>query len=491
MNKKAQEQSKSVDLKDSKRMVNSVGSIQEHRVAAQVVKKSPLNKISLSEAIWNPSTSSLEDYSLEPSTNLGTKKANDSLLLSTRSKDRAESSSQCDQSTSNIDSTLLARQSRAHSNRESSSNYIGDDKESSNGDDGNNSNDDDSDDGDDSNKGYDGDKTLSTKQQVADPMDPKNYSIIVDGIEKYKCVRCSTVFNQKRYLNNHLLSTKTCSSRVRLQQLMKKRVILTNHEKSNQHLIYGEIITSSQLPPDIKRLKELNDLTEKSSSTKAKGSKIIINNNQQIINNNISNNNKIEPKIQIELRDFCKEDFEYVHIKNNAVFDESFFEHKTFLTHVLSNDVNKNIYFKDNYAYIFTNNTIIRAPIDKAGYYLMDKLHTTLGSFLRSNSLIKLEDYNKKIKFYSVEKFKYLNDTIYKSYDHKTDTYVSNVIDMLWTRDKYLTDMAETFDKMVGDIKDTIDSQVPDCNPDLNSKYTLNIPNFVPKRLRNKAFNDE
>jgi hypothetical protein len=466
MNKKTQEQRKPVDVKDSKR----------------VVKKSPLNTISLSDSIWNPSTTFLDPgpkvlvdrRSPEGIRESSSLRSKDAPKVSTR-LDPVQSNPQCDRSTSN---------------------YIGDYKDSSNNDGDDNDGDND---GNDIGDGDKGDKTLSTKQQVAatmDSIDLKNYAIFVDGIEKYKCVRCSTVFNQKRYLNNHLLSTKTCSSRVRLQELMKKRAILTNHEKSNQDLIYGEIISSSQLPPDIQQLKELSDITEKSYPTKAKGSKTItINNNQQIINNNINNtlnnNNKIEPKIQIELRDFCKENFEYVHIKNNAVFDESFFEHKTFLTHVLSNDVNKNIYFKDNYAYIFTNNTIIRAPIDKAGYYLMDKLHTTLGSFLRSNSLIEPEKYNKKIKFYSVEKFKYLNDTVYKSYDHKTDTYVSNVINMLWTRDKYLTDMAEAIDKMIGDIKDTIDSRVPDCNPDLNSKYTLNIPNFVAKRLRNKAFNDE
>ena len=57
----------------------------------------------------------------------------------------------------------------------------------------------------------------------------QKYIISVDGIKKYKCTRCFTTFNQKRFLVNHLSKTKTCESRLRVQKLLERELLEHNH----------------------------------------------------------------------------------------------------------------------------------------------------------------------------------------------------------------------------------------------------------------------
>ncbi len=220
---------------------------------------------------------------------------------------------------------------------------------------------------------------------------------------------------------------------------------------------------------------------------------VTINNTQNINNNNINNtqNNSVKPKIQLELRDFFKDDYEYVHIKNKEVFNEAFFEHKNFLTHILSNDVNKNIYFKNGYAYLFAGGQIIRIPNDKAGYILMEKMFTTMGSFLRSNALINADDYDHIIRLFSVEKLKYLNDTIYKSYDVKTRQYLPDAVSLRRTRDKYLYDVTESTNKFKERTKEIFQKKATGSCPEQCPTHKIHIPGFIATRLRNQGFDDD
>lgn len=68
------------------------------------------------------------------------------------------------------------------------------------------------------------------------PADIEKYKIIENDLLKYKCIRCSTVFNQKRYLMNHIKNTKTCTSRVKFQQLITNRTNLVNSEREAERL---------------------------------------------------------------------------------------------------------------------------------------------------------------------------------------------------------------------------------------------------------------
>ena len=289
--------------------------------------------------------------------------------------------------------------------------------------------------------------------------------ITKDGKKLYQCDLCESIYKNKRSILNHITQRKTCIERVK-QTILMKYIANINRE-------------SVMLP---------NGLAPHTTHNT-----IINNNNLQNINQqNISNvnNNKIMP--QININDFFK-DYEYIHIKNKSVFETDFFQHKNFLAHVLSNDVNKNIYFDDKHAYIFTDGGIARIPKDKAGYLIMEKLCVTLGSFLRSNSLINPDEYNDAVKRYSIEKFKYLNDTLYKCIDMKTGEHSSISHPYTRTRDKHLGDIVKTASK----IKERsielmlMNARISDINEDTLSEFKLSIQHYQDVRLRNKGFDDD
>ena len=306
-------------------------------------------------------------------------------------------------------------------------------------------------------------------------MDMKKFRIMIDGIEKFKCVRCITIFNNEKSLIKHMKNKKTCDAR---------------YHKKLLYETYSAIDTS-----DVERSLLQKTLPEHNGSTKMGSHTTVINgtyiqNQQNINNNNIVNNNQVNPSIQLELKDFISSNFDYIHIKNNAVFDDDFFKHKTFLTHILRNDVNKIIYFDKTHAYIHTKKKIIRIPKDKAGYILMNKLTSTMESFLRSNSLINPADYDYIIHFYNVEGRKYLNDTLFKEYDFKTKQHVFSPNEYLRTRDHYLLEMASAILQFRDRIKEIFASITP-VDEQQDSKAAINIENFIPISHRNKSFGDE
>jgi hypothetical protein len=291
---------------------------------------------------------------------------------------------------------------------------------------------------------------------------------------------------------------------------LKKLKQLKHQKQSKMYTdLFSEIIDLMMSGKSLTDIQEYSKLPEKAqtdlqnailahylqpNSTDIHSAKqVTINNTQNINNNNIKNvqNNSIKPKFQLELRDFFKDDYEYVHIKNKEVFNDEFFEHKNFLTHILSNDVNKNIYFKNGYAYLFAGGQIIRIPNDKAGYILMEKMFSTMGSFLRSNALISADDYDHIIRFFSVEKLKYLNDTIYKSYDVKTRQYLPDAVSLRRTRDKYLNDVTESTNKFKERTKEIFQQKAPDSCPEQCQAQKIHIPGFIATRLRNQGFDDD
>ncbi len=357
-----------------------------------------------------------------------------------------------------------------------------------------------------------------------------------DGEKVYRCLLCDSIFKKKRSLLNHLKTIKTCISRLSTQTTLinHKKLINVSKKANNPNQSVKEMIGSimNALPckesyektlesvstnsgykeslfnpegckqatsPDhsmiLQQIEDMQKVVAAFSKAviRQDAKQVTINNTQNINNNNINNtqNNSVKPKIQLELRDFFKDDYEYVHIKNKEVFNEAFFEHKNFLTHILSNDVNKNIYFKNGYAYLFAGGQIIRIPNDKAGYILMEKMFTTMGSFLRSNALINADDYDHIIRLFSVEKLKYLNDTIYKSYDVKTRQYLPDAVSLRRTRDKYLYDVTESTNKFKERTKEIFQQKATGSCPEQCPTHKIHIPGFIATRLRNQGFDDD
>ncbi len=325
-------------------------------------------------------------------------------------------------------------------------------------------------------------KVVDTINESSESMN--TYRIVVEGIEKFKCIRCITIFNNEKSLLKHMENKKTCESRC------KKRSLYQTYSTSlaDQGSAGGSRKSSSS-----DESKYTGSISTGSHTTLINGT--FIQNqqnihNQQNINNNVVQNNQVNPRIQLELKNFLQSDFDYIHINNNEVFNDDFFRHKTFLSHILQNDVNKIIYFDRSFAYIHTNKQIIRVPKDKAGYILMNKLSSTMGSYLRSNSLIKQEDYDDIIKFYNVEERKYLNDTLYKEYDFKLHQHVPSTSQYMRTREHYLGEAIGAIVQVQDRIKELFNQIVPIEERD-ESVVDLNIINFTPRSERLKGFGDE
>ena len=302
-----------------------------------------------------------------------------------------------------------------------------------------------------------------------------DYTIMVEGIERYKCTNCSFIFNSEKSLITHLNSTKTCKAYHHKKMIIDSRKA---HETS----------------------KSIDDGSKKgsiqSAATIINGTYIQnqqnITNINNIQNNNIQNNNHIKPAIQLEIKDFFEDDYEYIHIDNGCVFDDSFFEHANFLSHIFSNDVNKNVYFDKGYAYLFVRGDgIVRIPKDKAGSIIMGKLSSAIGSYLRSNSLINAADYKYVETMYEIEKKKYDADTLYKKYNFKKKAYDDKMSTYKRTRDHNLTVIATALRKHKDTVAEVFQYLYPGYNPEETSNYEVYLKHFVAKRLRNEEFSDD
>ena len=219
------------------------------------------------------------------------------------------------------------------------------------------------------------------------------YIIEVDGIKKYQCKRCKYIFSCKRNFLEHLERKKACIYR------------------SHMSGIIAELSTVSTNTSVIDKISSIKSIT-----IPDKG------------NNHV-------------LRDFVYDNYDYSHIDKKLALQDTFFDHKIFLSTLLSNNVNKNVFFDDRYGYFYVDGNIERDLKDKVGYILMEKLSITVTSFIRTNPLIDPTKYDHIIKLYSVEKLKYCFDTYYRTYDLVKREYIHSSMMILRTRDHYLIDM--------------------------------------------------
>lgn len=310
-----------------------------------------------------------------------------------------------------------------------------------------------------------------------------DYAIMVEGVERYKCTNCSFIFNSEKSLISHLNSTKTCNTRHHKKMIIDARKA---HESSKS---IDDGCKKGCSPSIVSSYGQ-------QAATIVNGTYIQnqqnITNINNIQNNNIQNNSHIKPAIQLEIKDFFDDEYEYIHIDNGCVFDDSFFEHANFLSHIFSNDVNKNVYFDKGYAYFFVRNVgIVQVPKDKAGSIIMGKLSNAIGSYLRSNSLINPDDYKYVETMYQIEKKKYDADTLYKKYNFKKKAYDDKMSTYKRTRDHNLTVMATSLCEHKEKVIEVFKYLYPGYNPKETSNFELYIEHYVAKRLRNEGFKDE
>ena len=273
---------------------------------------------------------------------------------------------------------------------------------------------------------------------VKRPQDMLNDRIVmVDGVKKFQCEYCKYNFSCKRNLFDHYESPKACNLRVKTNKIIQQSTIIKETESISKYI------------ESIESLKKSGGYN------------------------------------RVHLLDFANDNYDYSHIDKKLALDPSFFYHKRFLSTLFSNNANKNVFFDKKYGYFYVNNKIERARKDKVGYILMEKLATTIESFIRTNPLITLDDhYTKIIHFYSVERLKYCMDTVYRSYDMINHVYIYSKNMYLRTRDVHLSNIIS----MVNHYKDltlmmmgieSIDDIIP------GEEYKLDIPeNYHAIQLR-------
>jgi uncharacterized C2H2 Zn-finger protein len=289
--------------------------------------------------------------------------------------------------------------------------------------------------------------------------------ITVSGKEKYKCPHCTTVYDHKSSLIRHIKKGTTCKARSKVIKLL-------------EHPLYAESDKS-------------HDAKVSSSSGGSYNINTNISNVNQTQNNNNTYNNTYNSMCKVQVLDFFKENFKYTHIPNGIVEDPNSMSMERILCEIMKDDVNKNIYFDKDHAFVYMNGSVERLTKEKGVYFLMVKLDDTIGSFIRTNSLITDKDeYKPIIWYYDVEKRKYVHDTVYKEFDFEKMEYKNTNSSHIRTRDYHITTLCKVMNHVKDRTYEVLSVTIKDRGV-IDSNLDIDIPNFASRRLRNKDLKDD
>ena len=296
------------------------------------------------------------------------------------------------------------------------------------------------------------DKKEKTKNEEMKEENQKEEEYIVyeDGERRFMCLRCKTKYKRKENLQEHRQNKQNCDKKLKLRELLLKKE------------------------------------DEKNQSNNQVNIQNIQNNNNNIQNNNNTQNNNYN----VKLRDFVEETYVYKHIPRDYILKDDFYLYKNFLTMIMENDENKNIYFDGKYAYLYIDGSLKQVQNDKAGCLVLEKLGTAMRSYINSNPKSKDEEEYKHVhKYYSTMKNKYVSDTLYKPYDHETNTFLYCETNNIRTRDKCLSDITQVINVHKDKTKQIMKDK--ECDKyEVDTNYQINIPFYESSRMRNKAFLD-
>ncbi len=295
---------------------------------------------------------------------------------------------------------------------------------------------------------------------------------------KHECPYCKTVYTTKSNLTRHLKKKKTCSIRSEMIKLA-------------QHKAYMESISSKgSFDSSI-----FNSSSAQSPTTTIYNNSNVTNigtvNNILNQNNTLNQSNSINQTCKVQLNDFFTDPYEFIHIANSAILhDKDFLQHKTFFRHIMSNNVNKNVFFEKGYGFVYTGGGITRITKEKAVYVILEKMRDALGSYLRTNSMIDPTDYEKTIRFYEVEVTKYLVDTVFKQFDVEKQEYLYSAAGYIFTRDVHIAYVTQILNSNKDETMEILKEIIKEIGV-IDESFELNIPNFVSRRLRNKDLKED
>lgn len=224
------------------------------------------------------------------------------------------------------------------------------------------------------------------------------------SIVTYTCDKCNKVFKRKdTYMNHVIYGTSACEKTRLFNLAWKKKREEAEHAKT---IIY-----------QIQNVQNIQ------------------NNNNQIQNDNHNN-------IDLSLRDFAKEGYSIDHINVSDLKDD-FYLYDNMAELVFQNDVNKNVFFQDKVAIVYTSNRIDVLPTDKAVFHIHHKMGRAADRLVDKHSPAKRKDLANVEKYYRINSDKFCHDTLYKKYDVKEKCYVhdSDVLPGLRTRDECISNV--------------------------------------------------
>ncbi len=287
--------------------------------------------------------------------------------------------------------------------------------------------------------------------------------------ETYKCLDCNTIYIKKENFLKHIASSKI------------------NKKKCENKRLYNEYIERKKALEN-----NLNNSNNIENNIENNPSNIIVNgtlnsncNIQNINNNNYNNNNTYK----VEINDFILDEYNYKHISLNEIKNKDFFLYDKFLKLIMEDDSNKNIFIENKKAFIFTQDTLNKIPLDKGAYLLLDKVGKTVESYIINHPNENSKDYKHVDDYYTIIKNKYLNDTVHKEYDVDKRAFVHPVNYSSCYRDREMI-----CNKIGGTLNNTKNSTLNNLktlgldNYETCSSFQLNIENFVSDRKRNKEF---
>ena len=271
--------------------------------------------------------------------------------------------------------------------------------------------------------------------------------------QKFMCEKCGTKFTKKYNYYVHQRESKRCKEISKVNVCVDNRQSYTTNIANAQYNIYNTIQNNTQ---------------------------------------NITNSVKNDSKVSVVVKDFINDDYAYDHIPRSVIDHKDFFLPKNFLKHILMNDKNKNIYFENKYAFMYTNGRISRIPTDKAAYLILEKLKIAIELFIRTKGLTKADpERSKKIERYlEVNVWKYMNDTTYKKYNIDTDEYEHIQFLCIRLRDHIMSELSHVLNGERDEIIQLLSTIVPDMD-DIDTSYSIHIEDYISTRLRNKPLKDD
>lgn len=299
------------------------------------------------------------------------------------------------------------------------------------------------------------------------PQNFKQSEYIVDQSKQedgtYMCYNCKSIFTRKFSLMRHLRNKEIC------EKLKENNDIL---EKNNKmiHLI-------------IEKEKQKNEEAKTFINT---------NNTQNInnIQNNNNNNNTHHNTYNLQIKDFIHENYDISHIKDDFYLKKDFFLYPNFLSVIMQNKKNHNIFFNENEAIIYTDKELNKMSSDKAGYLILDKLSQSFEQLLYRQDDETQKYYEYIQKYYHVIKGHFKHDTIGKEYnvDEKRFYYTANS-NLFRSRDKYLNKITGVVNEYKNTIREnmmiSIDQikDIPTLNP--------NIEYYASTKMRYRDLKDK